>query len=114
MSATHQNYQLLRKRLERLGKVEIHGDNKFSSQNTINFHITGVGLDLLNMRLDMADIAISNGSACSSGMAKASRTLISMGYSDFVSKNSIRVSLGPETRREDIDLFAETLVRIIG
>lgn len=58
------------------------------------------------MQMDLAGFAISAGSACSSGKVKASRVLLSMGYSESDAASAIRVSLGPQTTEAEIDAFA--------
>ncbi|MGB3167459.1 MAG: aminotransferase class V-fold PLP-dependent enzyme, partial [Alteraurantiacibacter sp.] len=60
------------------------------------------------MRLDMMGISVSQGSACSSGTMKTSHVLQAMGVEDEVAKRTIRVSLGWDTKRDDLDAFAET------
>ncbi|WP_109807213.1 cysteine desulfurase family protein [Sphingosinithalassobacter portus] len=59
------------------------------------------------MRFDMAGIAVSAGSACSSGTLKQSRTLRAFGIPEEVSARTIRVSLGWDTTAEEIDQFFE-------
>ncbi len=59
------------------------------------------------MQMDLAGYAISAGSACSSGKVKASDVLRAMGYDEAVAGGAIRISLGPETRLEDVLRFAE-------
>ncbi|MEL6958758.1 MAG: cysteine desulfurase family protein [Pseudomonadota bacterium] len=59
------------------------------------------------MALDLAGIAVSAGSACSSGKVKASRVLRAMGYAEDDAASAIRVSLGPDTTREDVDRFVD-------
>ncbi|SFR19536.1 cysteine desulfurase family protein [Poseidonocella sedimentorum] len=60
------------------------------------------------MQMDLAGFAISAGSACSSGKVKASRVLGAMGFDEGAAASAIRVSLGPETREEDVLRFVET------
>ncbi len=60
------------------------------------------------MQMDLAGFAISAGSACSSGKVRASRVLRAMGFDESVAASAIRVSLGPQTREEDVLRFAET------
>ncbi|UZD92140.1 cysteine desulfurase family protein [Cognatishimia activa] len=58
------------------------------------------------MQMDLAGYAISAGSACSSGKVKASAVLTAMGYDAAVASSAIRVSLGPDTREEQVLGFA--------
>lgn len=57
------------------------------------------------MSMDLAGIAVSAGSACSSGKAKASHVLTAMGASDGEASCAIRVSLGWNSTQEDADAF---------
>ncbi|MDH5797800.1 MAG: aminotransferase class V-fold PLP-dependent enzyme [Paracoccaceae bacterium] len=60
------------------------------------------------MQMDLAGYSISAGSACSSGKVRASRVLQAMGYDDMTSACAIRVSLGVETKEQEVLQFAET------
>ncbi len=66
------------------------------------------------IQFDMAGIAVSAGSACSSGTLKTSRVLGAMGWDEAAAAEVIRVSFGPETTRADIYRFIETWQRIRG
>jgi cysteine desulfurase len=55
------------------------------------------------MQLDLAGIAVTAGSACSSGSLKTSPVLTAMGWSEEAAREVIRVSFGPTTREGDID-----------
>ena len=59
------------------------------------------------MQMDLAGYAISAGSACSSGKVRASRVLRAMGYDEATAAGAIRVSLGPETTKQDVLGFAQ-------
>ncbi|WP_422785413.1 cysteine desulfurase family protein [Qipengyuania profundimaris] len=59
------------------------------------------------MRFDMAGIAVSQGSACSSGTMKTSRVLEAMQVEPEVAANTIRVSLGWNTTRAEVERFCE-------
>ncbi len=59
------------------------------------------------MALDLAGIAVSAGSACSSGKVKASKVLLAMGYDEDQAASAIRVSLGPETTEQDVATFVD-------
>ena len=59
------------------------------------------------MRFDMAGISVSQGSACSSGTMKTSRVLEAMQVAPDIAANTIRVSLGWNTTRAEVERFCE-------
>ena len=63
--------------------------------------------------LNYAGIAISSGSACSSGAIEPSAILLAMGYSDSEARNSIRITLGKSTTEADIELTALAIHQIL-
>jgi cysteine desulfurase len=63
------------------------------------------------MTMDLAGFAISAGSACSSGKVKSSGVLQAMGFSVADAGCAVRVSLGPETTRNDVTRFAESWLK---
>ena len=66
------------------------------------------------IQFDMAGIAVSAGSACSSGTLKTSRVLTAMGMNEADAGEVIRVSFGHDTGRADVYRFLETWQRIRG
>ena len=60
------------------------------------------------MRFDGAGIAVSQGSACSSGTMKRSHVLTAMGIADEIADRTIRVSFGWTTTRAEVERFCET------
>lgn len=75
--------------------------------NTSLIAMKGVDSDLQLIKFDEAKIAVSNGSACSSGKVKKSHVLEAMGFNEDISKSVIRVSLGKNNTKEDIYKFVE-------
>lgn len=67
----------------------------------------GVSAEAQVMRFDMAGIAVSKGSACSSGTMKRSRVLTAMGIPDELADRTIRVSFGWTTTRREVERFCE-------
>lgn len=55
------------------------------------------------MQMDLAGIAVSAGSACSSGKVRVSRVLLAMGFDETQAGSAIRVSLGPSTTEQEIE-----------
>ncbi|MBU2982314.1 aminotransferase class V-fold PLP-dependent enzyme [Lentibacter algarum] len=64
------------------------------------------------MQLDLAGFAVSAGSACSSGKVKTSPVLRAMGYDEQAAGCAIRVSLGLETKRDDVLRFADKFIAL--
>ena len=63
------------------------------------------------MQMDLEGIAVSAGSACSSGKVKSSDVLQAMGFSENQASCALRVSLGLETTRDEVLRFADTWVK---
>jgi cysteine desulfurase len=66
------------------------------------------------MRLDLAGIAVTAGSACASGSLKTSHVLTAMGYPEEAAREIIRVSFGPQTQEADIDALLGEYRALIG
>ena len=64
------------------------------------------------VQLDLAGIAVSAGSACSSGKAKASHVLAAMGVEPEIGAGFLRLSFGPDTSEADIDAFLAEFARL--
>jgi cysteine desulfurase len=101
----------LRARLDR-GIAEAGGEIVAGAAPRIatiaGYRMPGVPAAAQMMQLDLAGIAVSAGSACSSGSLKASPVLAAMGIPEEEAREVIRVSFGPQTRASDIDaLLAE-------
>lgn len=66
----------------------------------------------LLVQLDLAGFAVSAGSACASGKAKASHVLAAMAVPDEVAAGFLRLSFGPDTSEADVDAFLDAFGRI--
>jgi cysteine desulfurase len=93
---------------------KIGGDNVviFSNKverlpNTSYIATKGIDNQTQLIDLDLNGIAVSIGAACSSGSSKPSRVLGAMDVADDLAKNTIRVSLGLESTKEQVDKFIE-------
>jgi cysteine desulfurase len=73
--------------------------------NTSCIAVPGTKAETLVIGLDLAGVAVSAGSACSSGKVEASHVLSAMGVSPELAQGAIRVSLGFGTERADIERF---------
>jgi len=84
-----------------------------SLQHTFNFGFSGISAESLLISLDLDGVAVSTGSACSSGAMEASHVLLAMGRSRAEAKSSLRVSWGWSTTADEIDYFLERLTHHI-
>ncbi len=73
--------------------------------NTSCIALPGMNGETQLINFDLAGIAVSSGSACSSGRVAVSHVLLAMGVEKPLAECAIRVSLGRETTRDDIDRF---------
>ena len=73
--------------------------------NTSQIALPGIAAETQLMALDLDGIAVSSGSACSSGTVKPSHVLKAMGASDTQALGALRISMGWATTKEDIDQF---------
>src|SRR5262245_15206005 len=73
--------------------------------NTSCLAVPGTTAETLVIRLDLAGVAVSAGSACSSGKVEASHVLSAMGLSPELAQGAIRVSLGFSSVSADIERF---------
>jgi cysteine desulfurase len=82
--------------------------------NTSCLAVPGVKAETLVIGLDLAGVAVSSGSACSSGKVEASHVLSAMGVADELQHGAIRVSLGFGTGNADIYSFHKAFGELIG
>ncbi|MGE0287793.1 MAG: cysteine desulfurase family protein [Bradyrhizobium sp.] len=71
--------------------------------NTVLFTVPGLRAETAVIGFDLAGIAVSSGSACSSGKVQPSHVVEAMGYSRELAEGAVRVSLGWSTTEADID-----------
>jgi cysteine desulfurase len=98
---------------ELIGDVVMNGDReqRLSHLSNISFRfIEGEGL-LIN--LDLEGVAVSTGSACSSGTLEPSPVIRAIGVSDEVARGSIRFSFGKDNTEADVDYVVEILSRAV-
>ncbi|MCD2182098.1 cysteine desulfurase family protein [Rhizobium sp. GN54] len=92
--------------------VVIHGRDVSRLCNTTFFSLPGLKAETGQIAFDLEGIALSAGSACSSGKVGASHVLTAMGFDTGL--GALRVSLGPETSEAEVERFLEAFGRIAG
>jgi cysteine desulfurase len=101
----------LRSELE-AGLIAIDGTMIFSQQvprlpNTTLFALKGIRAETAVIAFDLEGVAVSSGAACSSGKVQASHVLAAMAIQPEIAVGAILVSLGPTTKKADINRCIE-------
>jgi cysteine desulfurase len=98
--------------LEAIPEVKMNGSVDFRVPGNLNVTFPGVKADSMLIRLDMAGICASAGSACTSGAVEPSHVLKAIGLSDEDAKSTLRFSLGIYNTLEEIMTTVETVREI--
>lgn len=80
----------------------------------VNFSFEGVESESVLIMLDMQGICASGGSACTSGSIDPSHVLLALGLSNEQARSSVRLTLSGENTKEELDVVAAELARIVG
>ncbi|MDO8664050.1 MAG: cysteine desulfurase family protein [Candidatus Liptonbacteria bacterium] len=93
-------------------KIERNGDTEKVLPNFLNVYFPDYKAEDLLVRLDLAGIAVSTGSACSARSAEPSYVIEALGLKGEQSSRSIRITLGRQTSKRDIDTFLKIMKNI--
>jgi cysteine desulfurase len=102
---------------EVLKQVESAGVNGAGAQrvpNTTNLWFDYIEGEAMVIALDLKGLAVSSGAACSSGAIEPSHVLLAMGMPQQRARASIRISLGKQTTREDIEFAISVIPETVG
>jgi cysteine desulfurase len=91
----------------------IFGQNAPRLPNTTLFAIPGMKAETAIISFDLNGIAVSSGSACSSGKVQASHVLAAMGVEPSLAQGAVRVSLGWATSERDIENLLDALTKVV-
>ncbi len=89
--------------------IEVNGASDLRLPNTSNMLFRGISGEALVIALDMKGIAVSTGSACSSGSVEPSHVLLAMGRSTEEARSSVRFSFGRYNTIEDVTTLIEAV-----
>jgi cysteine desulfurase len=116
MPADGERMRSLRDRLEASlagGPTVVFGRNAERLPNTSLFAAPGLRAETALINLDLEGFAVSSGSACSSGKVASSHVLAAMGVPEDLRLGAIRLSIGPATRENEIDLFLKAWMKLL-
>ncbi len=99
--------------LDRIPEVTINGEDGKIFPSTVSASFSHVEGESLLLSLDMEGIAVSTGSACSSGTLEPSHVLVAMGIDTVLAQGTLRFSMGRGTTQDHVDRVLEVLPTIV-
>ncbi len=105
--------RIIKKVLKNIPDTYINGDLERRIPNNAHFSFRGVEGESMLLLLDQQGIAVSTGSACSSGLLQPSHVLMALGIDPLLAHGSLRITLGRESNEKEADFLLSRLPRII-
>jgi cysteine desulfurase len=93
--------------------IAINADGSPRAPHLLSVAIAGADSEALLMHFDLAGVAVSSGSACSTGAVEPSHVLVAMGVPRELALGTIRFSLGRDTREADIERAIEVVPGVV-
>lgn len=97
----------------RIPASHLNGPPSQRLPNNVNLSFEGIEGEPILLGLDMAGIAASSGSACSSGSLEPSHVLLALGQSAELARGSLRITLGKENTPTEVDYLLGVLVDLV-
>ena len=98
---------------ERIPDIVLNGDRARRLPHLSNISFRFIEGEGLLISLDLQGVAVSTGSACSSGTLEPSPVIQALGLSDELARGAIRFSFGKDNTEEDVDYVLEVLPRVV-
>jgi cysteine desulfurase len=105
--------KLVEEILERVPESELTGHPQHRLPGHASFVVPGAIGDEMVLGLDLAGVAASTGSACTAGSAEPSHVLAAMGYPADVARGALRLTLGRENTKEEVEYAANGVVDVV-
>ena len=105
---------LMERVLKEIPFTRVNGDRSNRLPNNVNLCFQFVEGESLLIMLDMKGICGSSGSACTSGSLDPSHVLLAIGLPHEIAHGSLRLTLGSDTTKEDIDFTVDAIKEIVG
>ena len=96
-----------------ISDLKLNGNWEKSVPGNLNVSVSGVEGEAMLLGLDLEGIAVSTGSACSSGSLEPSHVLMALGMSHEQAHGSLRVTLGEENTKEECDQLIKILKPLV-
>lgn len=104
---------LIKRILKEIPYTRLNGHSKKRLPNNVNISFQFVEGESILIMLDMAGICASSGSACTSGSVDPSHVLLAIGLPHEIAHGSLRLTIGYENTKEEMDTVVDNLKRII-
>ena len=98
---------------EAIPNAHLNGHPTQRLPNNVNFSFEGVQGEPILLGLDLAGIAASSGSACSSGSLEPSHVLLALGQTAELARGSLRITLGRSNTKEEVDYTLKVLTDLV-
>lgn len=93
--------------------VNLNGSRENRIPQVVNLSFAGIEGESIVVSLDLEGVAVSSGSACTSGAVEPSHVLVAMGVDPVIAQGAIRFSMGRTTTRDQLDYVLEKLPPIV-
>jgi cysteine desulfurase len=118
LKESEQNLQNLRDKFEtgvaeRISDIEFNGDRKTRLPHISNISFSSIEGEGLLINLDLQGVAVSTGSACSSGSLEPSPVIRALGRNDELARGAVRFSFGKDNTTEDVEYVLEVLPKAV-
>ena len=104
---------MIRRIEQEIPYCRLNGDRKKRLPNNVNFSFQFIEGESLLIMLDMKGICASRGSACTSGSRDPAHVLLAIGLPHEIALGSLRMTLGADTTKEDVDYVVDCLKEIV-
>ncbi len=105
--------RLIEQLRDRVPDLVVNGESAPRAPHIANIGVPGADSEALLMHLDLAGIAVSSGSACSTGAVEPSHVLVAMGVPRPLALGSIRISLGHETTAAELERVVDVFPGVV-
>ena len=99
--------------LLKIERSRLNGDRDMRLPGNMNMCFEGIEGESLLLKLDLAGISASSGSACTSGSLDPSHVLLSIGLPHEIAHGSLRISFSDNNTEEDVDYILETVPGVV-